>query len=73
MITVTLEKLGEALRRFWADYVAPVVAEVSAHTSRLTSAETRITTLEQTVSGFGYDAAGYITYNYPDEEENNGD
>lgn len=73
MIIVTLRRLGEALREFWADYVAPIVTEVSAHGTRLTSAEGRITVLEQTVTGFGFDAAGYITYNYPEEEEENGE
>lgn len=70
MIIVTLRRLGEALREFWADYVAPIVTEVSAHGTRLASAETRITTLEQTVTGFGFDADGYITYNYPEVENN---
>lgn len=66
---ITLTRLGEALRGFWADYIAPVVLEVSAHATRLTSAESRITTLEQTVSGFEHDSSGYITYNYPETVE----
>ena len=69
MIIVTLRRLGHALREFWADWIAPVVTEVSAHGTRLTSAESRISTLEQTVSGFGYDSSGYITYNYPETVE----
>ena len=69
MIIVTLRRLGDALREFWTAYVAPIVTTVSGHSTRLTSAEGRITTLEQTVSGFGYDSSGYITYNYPETVE----